>query len=629
MAARRLPGSSGTGALDAARQAGGVFAGTALDRYGSKKGIRDNIANPLTSSTAPMRSINGNVSFNGQVSCPSSAKFLQVFIGIGAKGDLSPVIVKQDTNLDGNFDYTYSIPFQVSGVCANGVISCDPGTWINCSYYRWTVDSAFKVSLQSTGVSNLGGCTCVNSDCANPNWNVYAPVVLKSLGGGVVGAIQSTDSSFAVSDTRVDGTLIDFYGNNAGDCGGNPGGTTSASLQTYRRSGASLENAALAKTTAAAKNPASYYNLINNSSANTGLAQTEPACRVKWVWTVSTSTMSKSGNGTGIMCVPYSMDLKIGFTSKSAFVVSGNATTFAAAPGCGSSTWTTLENGTISPDSMVSSITVCGFSDNAECNTVPVCNTVTGSGPALGTMISCGSVKNRPLGYSYSYNIEYKTDNISTYISDTCNRFQTDPKCRLKEENIDGVFTYANFQPTGLAPLSSCRTFTSGIRSYTICKQWWKKDRKYLCTGSNIGMDFSDARTRAAAVEKSATDAGGSLYYSDQKRDGNGNWITVSNSVVLPASGATTGCELACKTKVPVVGRQAGTAGHTGQYSGTATDYEFRYKACVDGTCPLDAPGEVLVADCQCLGEFSQAASAMNLVDLAGRDLICSTGRKF
>ncbi len=98
-----------------------------LNIYGSKSGVTNNVSNPLTSSNTPMTTVDGSTSFSGQLQCPNSQKFMEVLIQPGATGDIDTFIVSQDTNFDGTPDYTFQVPFPVSGICANGVITCDPG----------------------------------------------------------------------------------------------------------------------------------------------------------------------------------------------------------------------------------------------------------------------------------------------------------------------------------------------------------------------------------------------------------------------------------------------------------------------------------------------------------------------
>src|SRR5271169_4559440 len=120
-----------------------------LNVYGTKSGITNNVSNPLTSSNTPMTTVDGTVSFSGQLQCPNSQRFMEVLIQPGAPGDITTFIVSQDTNFDGDLDYTYEVPFPVSGICANGVVTCSPGTWTNCQTYQWTSDTSGRVALQS------------------------------------------------------------------------------------------------------------------------------------------------------------------------------------------------------------------------------------------------------------------------------------------------------------------------------------------------------------------------------------------------------------------------------------------------------------------------------------------------
>lgn len=139
-------------------------ANSVIGKVGSKEGLQSNISRPLTGDTS-MTTYDGQTVFDVTVSCPSSQRFLEVFIGIGGTGDLSQLLVSQDLDMDGSPDYSYAAPFPVSGVCANGVITCDPGTWNNCGYYHWTAGSDQKVSLSSVSAFDLGGCFCINASC--------------------------------------------------------------------------------------------------------------------------------------------------------------------------------------------------------------------------------------------------------------------------------------------------------------------------------------------------------------------------------------------------------------------------------------------------------------------------------
>ena len=100
---------------------------SALSRFGSKNSVNSNISLPMTNSSNLMQTVNGATSFPATLNAPSSAKFLEVMIQPSGTGDLQQVIISQDLNTDGTIDNVHAVPSLVSGVCANGFISCNAG----------------------------------------------------------------------------------------------------------------------------------------------------------------------------------------------------------------------------------------------------------------------------------------------------------------------------------------------------------------------------------------------------------------------------------------------------------------------------------------------------------------------
>ena len=118
----------------------------------------------------------------------------------------------------GNLNYTYEVPFPVSGLCANGVIACDPGTWTNCQTYEWTWNAIGEVSLAVVPFTALGGCFCVNNSCGTNLVFGNTPTIMNVIGGGVAGAIQAYDARYAISNVVIDGMDATYYGQNSGAC---------------------------------------------------------------------------------------------------------------------------------------------------------------------------------------------------------------------------------------------------------------------------------------------------------------------------------------------------------------------------------------------------------------------------
>jgi len=522
-----------------AKSLGSSTGSDALSRLGSREGIKQNITNPLISSGAPMQTLDSSVSFNAQVLCPSSASFLKVFIQPSPSGDLGLVMVSQDLDMNNSTDYSYSVPYIVSGVCANGVISCSAGTWQNCIPYKWVADSSGRVSLQSVALTDLGGCYCINNSCgSNLVWNNLS-TVLKSLGGGVVGAVQGVNSQFAVSDVKIEDTFITYYGQRSGGCA-NPGGSGVVDPQRYYTNWATLSADTETLKITQSADPGSYYNLLSQSLAN----QQNPA-------------------------------------------------------------------------------------ELMSCN--------------INRVVTCQDVSTYNVGYSEN-------------ISNGCATLEGRADCVLKEEIVDGVYVYRNFNPTRLLPIASCMVVTvqktasckvsgsvcgglsyscpldssipcnlnmcSKVEYKNVCPEWWKKERVYKCETNPV--DFSDSQKRVEKITSTVKDNSTLMYYQDLRKDDAGNWVTESMIVGLGRRDSYESCEKACKVRRPVVDTQAAIRGHTAQVRTGTQAFDFFYKPCTSA-CPV-SDGEEIVMGCQCINEFAEATAVMQALRIAGKDVVCSSG---
>jgi hypothetical protein len=96
-------------------------------KTGTSDALRENYVTPGISGQA-ISTIDSSATFTPSLSCQKTASLLQVLIQPGATGDITTLRISQDTDFDGSFDTSNTLARQVSGICANGVISCDPGT---------------------------------------------------------------------------------------------------------------------------------------------------------------------------------------------------------------------------------------------------------------------------------------------------------------------------------------------------------------------------------------------------------------------------------------------------------------------------------------------------------------------
>ncbi len=216
-----------------------------LSEIGSPDQINNRLANPLTSDGAGLSTFgpvtvppvspgicpdgynyDGSVpvcrkqSFNAQIrGAPSSENFLEVTIGAGPTHDLTSLVIQQDLDFDGVFDATYISPWIASGVCANGIISCNAGTWDNCSYFTWTANIS-EISLTSVPqISNLAGCYCINTSCGSDLVPTNMEQILKDLGAGIMGTLQDTDPHLTVTKVENTAPFIKFYGQRSSSAG--------------------------------------------------------------------------------------------------------------------------------------------------------------------------------------------------------------------------------------------------------------------------------------------------------------------------------------------------------------------------------------------------------------------------
>ncbi|HPV54268.1 MAG TPA: hypothetical protein PK793_09445 [Syntrophales bacterium] len=633
-------------------QAGNDLGSAAVQRFGSPGTVNSEISVPMTSRDTPMRTLDGNKSFSAQLLCPSSRKFIEVSIQVGGSGDLSQIAVSQDLDMDGNTDFVFSVPFPVSGVCANGIISCQAGTWGNCSYYRWNADSSARVGLATAAISNLGGCYCVNASCGSNLVQGNLSTVLRDLGGGVSGAVQAVNRKYAVTDVKEEGSTITYYGQDAGQCSGSPGSYGSSSPEQYYSTGsdAGLANAKDAAQVSQAGDPASYYSLIANSQAAQESQGDYRQCSVIRNVTVTTVTgcsspgdfLDPSLNGCTINDLsPYPRTIKTHdgggggscYFSQPGSITSSGGSLYIGNYLCGDPHGGVVKNARIR--FLCGGVQVIVYSREYEtaafsCASGDLAWIEGWYYTSNANHISC------PAGYTDGLcnglccmKPADRTDVINDTVDNRCLAYETDPQCRLRDEQSDGVHTFNNYNPTTLSPLSSCRTFT-GYLPHDVCRDWWRKDRTYICETPGR-YDFTDTKRRVDAVYSSSSADSGSLVYTDLRKDADGSWKT--ESVTSPLGAVTQGsssdsCDQACKTKKLKSDTQAGKTGNKAQYQKSAAAYDFFYRLCRNGVCPA-GDGEEVVNACGCLNDFSEAASVLSVLNAAGKDLICTTGARY
>jgi len=643
-----MTGSVSAGTYEDGKTSGTSAAQTAVSRFGSRDTSNLNISQPMTSPTKLMQTVDGSQSFPANITSPASAKFLEVFIQPGGTGDLQKVMISQDLNTDGTFDYVYTLPRPVSGVCGNGYISCDAGTWTHCQYFKWSAGTDGKIADVSASITDLGGCYCINQSCgSNLVWS-NSSVILKDLGGGIVNSVHNGNTSFTITNVSYDLTTIDYFGRVTGSATTATGSVASlassptiGTLTGYYNNWGGLtgarDNAAIAQST----DSQSLYYLISNSGAATQASGKMSACTVTRNSSVQSTTRTINDSGSGQACTDHLIYIQVHKISDSEYqlqyVDSGPGGLGTAHANCGDNPggngWHTIKDIVVTPPDpnrlekmMQANLTLSNIvGPGCSSGSGSVDGIVNGFDTSVKTSTVCPASGAQFPTFNWSYYFQIKEDRYVEGVDDQCGTLENDSSCRLQSEAVDGVQTFSNFNSTGLTPLPGCRNFTGQVGTNTICRAWWQKKRTYIC--GNQAYDFSAIGTRFGTVVTSMTDNTTSLDFQDKMLTA-GGWTSANGSITLPGRDPSATCEQACKTRIPKNDTQVTVSGDVTAMRNPATSYDFFYRVCDQNNhCPAGA-GEEVVKDCQCINEFAEAATIIQTLRVAGKDTICTTGNK-
>ncbi len=619
-------------------QAAGASAGvTVKGLFGSKDGFNANISKPLTNTDTPLRTVDGSTAFSANIAMPSTSRFLELLIQPGATGDLQVATFSTDLDMDGAFDYVFQVPRPVSGVCGNGYVSCAPGTWSNCTAYKWTADQNGHLSDMAVPVTELGGCYCINSSCGSSLvWN-NAGIVLKDLAGGAVAAIQKANTGFMVTNVSATPVSISYYGRLTNTAEMSTTNSTMllpppAEAQNYYKSPENLSGTVNNLVTASNSDPNSLYSLLASSQAAKTSQNSVHTCDITRIGQPKTITED----------IGYDVSFFVGYDSNGSNKECFWATEtyqckdifeselgWAHCKTTAQSMISTIVKGLIPSVANVSCVGMEIKSNTDPVSPHPGCY---GSGDnATHQFLHVWCYTQLPHEGAEIFTdlplLREKRDEYTESVIDGCSSLAEDPLCSLQGEEIDSVQTYHNFNSTGLAPLATCRTFQGQLGPFQICRPWWTKQRTYMCE-SKTPWDFSAIGKRFGSVQTSIQQNGASITFNDSTQGDDGTWTNKDGiSMTMISMPAGESCEKACKTKVPKEDNEV-TVTSLGSVlrANNSNAFDFLYKLCVNNVCPVDQPGEEIISDCQCGSSFVEAATAIQAMRLAGKDTICTSG---
>lgn len=579
----------------------------------------------------PIATVDNSRTFTPNIACQKTATLMEVLVQPSSTGDLGAVSIARDTDLDGTVDSRSNLPVPVSGICANGIIACQPGTWGQCSYFRWDVDSAHTLKLAQVDMPQLSGCYCINNSCgSNLAWSNMAQV-LRDLGGGMIGALTTADPRYGVAEAVIDGPVIRYVGAQSTACTANPALPQTA----YRANPTAIASDAYASSTGSA-----VFQALKGSAIGTGTALQYRLCtierRVTVLKTAAEDVISRVAGGYSTVKNGSSFDFLMGSPADNS-LNGGSCQLFDFRM--------TLHVG--EADRIVDARLTQYFADDWA--QVRIDGTLVASGPNPWTSMGFPPSKCELKRTFYSYpNIDLKPfltpgdheiwlrvavgsggeafaqvhvdvdESCKTIeqVVDQCGLISGDPQCRLESELVDGVQTFINGIATGLKPLQQTRVMGNSACPVELTRDFFLKDRTYRCKIDDIAQPDT---SRGAYIIDHSTET----MLADRTKASDGSFATSTRAFNLPDRGSVPACEAICKTRAPKANNDAALSGVVGDKQNVPTGYDTFYHACDSANrCPA-GPGEEIVSACGCLDDFPEAVVMMQTVRLAGADLVC------
>jgi hypothetical protein len=581
----------------------------------------------------PIMTVDSSKSFSPNIACQKTATLLELLVQPAPSGDLGAVKVSRDLDLDGSIDTVNNLPVAVSGICANGVIACDPGSWSQCHYYLWGADAARNLTLSEVAMPSLAGCYCLNNSCGtNLAWSNMASV-LTDLGGGMIGALTTADPRIGVARAVIDGPTIRYVGAQATACVADP-----ALPQTgYRAMPAALPSDAIA---AASNN--SIFQALSGSAVGMGKMVETSACTVTRQVDVEGATIddviTRVSGGYATIKGAGSVAFQLGSPRDDA-LAGGSCRLFDFK----------MALNVVRPDRLVSAILSQIFFD--DWIQIRVDGALVYSNPAWSsagfppggcergrTWFDTPGIDLKPYltagdheiwlrlavggNGEASATIQAQVDEscvTSETIVDACGAYAGNPACTIRSEQVDGVQTFLNGLKTGLTPLPQTRILGTAACPVQLTRDYFHKDRVYRCE-VDTGLIPQPDTSRGAYIIDHSTET----LLADRVRKADGSFTASTRDFAMPDRGSVPACEPICKTRAARASTGAAPSGIVAAQQNAPTGFDTFYHACnAANACPL-GPGEEIISACACLDDFPEAVVMMQTVRLAGADLVCT-----
>lgn len=610
--------------------------------YASSTAINNSVVTPINGASK-MKTFDGKTEFDGKLVCKGSSEFAKFIIKPESNGDITLLNIFQDTNMDGAIDSSTPANWRMSAVCFNGFMTCsDPNDSGTCTSYQW---SGSPVGRTQVALTDLGGCYCINNKCGNNLVWRNLPQIVKDIGTGIAGALQSSNPWYTLSDVKVDGVQGTLVGGESSSCSVGDAGslvknTSITSLSSYATNNKKLSSDAATQTVTN-----NGFLLLKNGATNVNDSSTMRTCELRRNVSIDEPKLDEiitfdGGEGSVTQCGPDCLQLVVGQLGDNNLV--GHCAYFQYYSRFFIKDPTRIKSAILQRTVFDDWLQL--WVDNNQIFSGPEQWLGEGAIPGrceLNTRWSFSLNKDvsdffkKKGQVSFRTRVEVSGDGIAyalmkvtadlscrageEYISNGCSAYEADTACKLVEESVDGVSTFTSGIKTGLVPLEQTRTLNGNFCSITTTKPWFYKKRTYRCK-NEADTNTENIKRRVAYIKDNVTPqkfkdmqiSSSSVKYSEGPLSFDG----------LPSAPS---CTLVCKTRAETLDPSISTSGSVSGKQAVTTYNTYYHECSSDNVCPA-GDGEKVVKQCQCLDEFADAAAIMQILRQAGQDMICSSG---
>ncbi|MFA6137446.1 MAG: hypothetical protein WC667_05095 [Sulfurimonas sp.] len=174
--------------------------------------FQNTIVNPGTG-VNDFKTVDGNSTFSANMTCDGATKAI-ADISYSGTSDIS-ILINADVNGDGTKEISNTLA-NISGICADGVVKCDVGTWNNCNYYTYQYN-ANGIFLSSTNRANSSSCYCINDSCGGLAAHDKERI-LNDILASVYNILQVQMPRFVLTRINNNSSFVEIYGENQDAC---------------------------------------------------------------------------------------------------------------------------------------------------------------------------------------------------------------------------------------------------------------------------------------------------------------------------------------------------------------------------------------------------------------------------